>query len=212
MKQIKFGTYKSFDDLNLVLTSKTIGSPEPKIYTVEVEGADGVLDYTEYFGETKYKNVSLNFDFATIVAMDQFLTQFSTIKNALHGKKLQIVLDDDPDFYYVGRITVSDFTNEKSIGNISITCDCDPYKYKKNVTTVAQAVSGSATITLSNLKKRVVPTITTDATFTFEFGGRTSTQSAGTFRIPTLELVEGNNTVAVTGTGNVSFSYQEGGM
>lgn len=213
MKQITFGEYKSYDDLHLILKSKTIGSPSIKTHTVEVEGSDGVLDYTEYFGEAKYNNLTLSFEFSTIVVQSQFLTLFSAIKDALHGQKVHIVLDDDPNFYYIGRISVSDFSNDKSIGNISITCDCDPYKYKSAATTVAQAVSGSATITLSNMRKRVVPTITTDASFTFEFGSSsTVTHSAGTFMIPTLELIEGNNTVTVTGTGNVSFTYQEGGL
>lgn len=212
MKQITFGEYRSYDDLSLVLTAKTIGSPEIKTYTVEVEGADGVLDYTEYFGEPKYSNLTHIFEFSTVVVPSQFMELYSAIKDALHGKKMHIVLDDDPDFYYIGRISVSEFTNEKSIGIISIECDCEPYKYKSDVTTVTKAVSGSMEITLSNMRKRVVPTITTDASFTFAFGGRTVTHSAGTFMIPTLELVEGNNTVTVTGTGNVSFTYQEGGL
>lgn len=212
MKQIIFGQYKSYDDLHLILTSKTIGSPTIKTHTVEVEGADGVLDYTEYFGEPKYSNLTHSFEFSTVVPQAQFLTLFSAIKDALHGQKVHIVLPDDPDFFYIGRISVSEFTNDKTIGNISITCDCDPYKYKTAATTVSKAVSGSATITLPNMRKRVVPTITSDASFTFTWGSKSVTHSAGTFMIPTLELVEGNNTVTVTGTGNVSFTYQEGGL
>ena len=112
----------------------------------------------------------------------------------------------------MGRLAISDFTNEKGVGSIQIDCDCEPYKYKMQETTVTQAVSGSATITLSNMRKRTVPTITTDATMTFAFGGRSIQHNAGTFIIPTFELIEGNNTVTVTGTGNVSFTYQEGGL
>lgn len=212
MKQITFGNYKSYDDLHLVLTSKTIGSPSVKTSVVDIQGSDGVLDYTDYFGEAKFNNMTHTFEFATIVPSRQFMMLFSAIKDAIHGKKMHIVLDDDPDYYYVGRISVSDFTNEKNIGSVSISCDCEPYKYKKNATVVTQAVSGSATITLQNMRKRTVPTITSNASMSFSFGGRTTTHSAGTFIIPTLELVEGNNTVTVTGTGNVSFTYQEGGF
>ena len=208
MNQIKFGTYKSYDNLNLICTKKTIGSPAVKTAIVEIEGGDGVLDYTEYFGDVKYNNRQLNFEFESIVPQSQFPELYSAILDALHGKKVQIVLDEDPDFYYVGRLEVSDFANERGIGSIKI--DCEPYKYKKNKTVVSQAVSGSTTITLPNLRKRVVPTITSDATMTFVFGKKTIQHSAGTFIIPTLELVEGTNTVTVTGTGNVTFTYQEG--
>ena len=45
---------------------------------------------------------------------------------------------------------------------------------------------------------------------TFSFGGITKAVNAGTFSIPELELKQGNNSVNVTGTGNVTFKYQEG--
>lgn len=212
MNEVTFGTYRSYTDLHLIRTAKNIGSPSIKKATVKIEGADGELDYTEYFGDVKYDNVKLKFDFETIVPQSQFLPLFSTVKNALHGRKMKISLDDDPGYYYVGRIEVSEFTNKKNIGSIKITCDCEPYKYKNEMTVVSQAVSGSSTITLSNSRKRVVPQITADSAFTFAFGGITSQQSAGTFTIPELELTEGENTVTVTGTGNVTFSYREGGL
>lgn len=212
MNQIKFGTYKSYDNLYLICTKKTIGSPTAKTSTVNIEGGDGVLDYTEYFGDVKYNNRQLYFEFETIVPQSQFPTLYSSILNALNGQKVQIVLDEDPDFYYVGRLAVSDFTNDRGIGSITIDCDCEPYKYKKNATVVSRSVSGSSAITLANMRKRAVPTITSNASMTYAFGGRSIQHSAGTFVIPTLELVEGNNTVTVTGTGNVSFTYQEGGL
>ena len=212
MNQIKFATYKSYDDLYLICTKKTIGSPTAKIATVDVDGGDGVLDYTEYFGETKFNNRQLYFEFETIVPQSQFPTLYSNILNALNGQKVKIVLDEDPNFYYMGRLAVSDFENSRGVGSITIDCDCEPYKYKKNKTTVTQAVSGSKTITLSNLRKRAVPTITTDATMTFVFGNYSVQHNAGTFTIPALELVAGDNTVTVTGTGNVTFKYQEGGL
>ena len=120
------------------------------------------------------------------------------------------MLDEDSDFYYVGRLSVSDFTNNRGIGSIKVDCDCDPYKYKKNATTVSNAVCCSLEFNLPNLRIRDVPTITSSSTMTIAFGNRTIQHNAGIFIIPTLELVKGNNTVTVTGTGNVSFTYQEG--
>ena len=144
MNQIKFGTYKSYDNLNLICTKKTIGSPAVKTAIVEIEGGDGVLDYTEYFGDVKYNNRQLNFEFESIVPQSQFPELYSAILDALHGKKVQIVLDEDPDFYYVGRLEVSDFANERGIGSIKIDCDCEPYKYKKNKTIVLMPIAPEA--------------------------------------------------------------------
>ncbi len=212
MKGITFGNYHSYTDLKLLLTSKEIGSPAVKENKIDIPGGDGSIDLTDFFGEPKYEDVQHKFEFTTIEPQSDFLTQYSTIKNALHGKKVRIILDDDPTFFYLGRCHVSSFTSEKGIGTISVECECEPYKYKLNKTVVTQAVDGTKVITLTNSRKRAVPSITTTTAMTIAFGNGTWTPSAGTFTIPELELVEGVNTVTVTGTGNIAFEWQEGGL
>ena len=212
MKGITFGTTHTFNDLGLILGKKEIGTPAVKKNEVDIPGADGVLDMTEYHGEPKYDNVKHKFEFSALVSPGESLSLFSRVKNALHGKKYRIILDDDPAFYYVGRCHVSSYTDEKGIGKLSIECDCEPYKYKLNKTTVTRAIDGTQAITLTNGRKRAVPTITTTGSMTIIFGGGTWTNSAGTYTIPELELVEGANTVEVTGTGNITFTWQEGDL
>ena len=215
MKGITFGNLHSFNDLRLILTSKEIGSPEIKVRKIEIEGADSAIDYTDFFGEPKYSDVTHKFNFSTIVHQAEFLSLFSTVKNALHGKKMRIILDDDPLFYYVGRLNVSSFTNEKNIGNISVEADCEPYKYKLAKTVVSKTVNGTATVVLVNGRKRAVPevNITTAGTIRIEFQGVNIWDlGSGSFTLPELELVEGDNTVSLTGTGTVVFTWQEGDL
>lgn len=100
MKGITFGTLHSYDDLNLILSKKEMGSPKVKTKKIDIEGADSALDFIDFFGEPKYEDVTHKFQFSTIVPQSEFLILFSTIKNAIHGKKMRIVLDDDPLFYY----------------------------------------------------------------------------------------------------------------
>lgn len=208
MKGIRFGDMHSYDDLKLILSSKEMGSPAVKSKKLDIEGSDSALDLTDFFGEPKYEDVTHKFQFSTIVPYSEFMTLFSTIKNAIHGKKMRIILDDDPLFYWMGRCYVSGFTNERSIGQVQVECDCEPYKYKLEKTVVTQAVSGTQVISLTNGRKRAVPTITTTAAMTIAFGGGTWTNSAGTYTIPELELVQGENTVTVTGTGTITFTWQ----
>ena len=213
MKGVTFGSYHSFNSWGLILQSKEIKAPEPKINQIDIEGGDGVLDLTDYFGDVKYKNRSLSFQFAKPgIEQASFLALFSQVQNLLHGKKMQIILDDDSANYYAGRVTINEWKSDKNLGTIAIEVDAEPYKYKLNETVVSMPISGSSTITLTNSRKRVVPSITTDAEFTIAFGDYSGVFSAGTFMIPELELEEGNNTVTVTGTGNISFRYQEGGL
>ena len=54
-KGVTFAEYHSFRDFSLVLSKKTIETPAVKTSSVEIEGMDGILDLTDYFGEPKYK-------------------------------------------------------------------------------------------------------------------------------------------------------------
>lgn len=179
---------------------------------MEIEGADGSIDYTDFFGGPKYGDVTHKFTFSTIVPRNDLLTQYTTIKNALHGKKLRIVLDDDPGFFYVGRCYLSSFTSEKGIGQISIECECEPYKYKLAETVVSRAVDGVQVISLTNARKRAVPLVTIATATSLNIVFQTYNVwdlGSGSYTLPELELVEGVNDVTVTGVGNITFTWQE---
>lgn len=55
--------------------------------------------------------------------------RFSAIMNAIQGKKIKAVLDDDPDFYYEGRFYVSDWDSSgDTYSTITISYIVNPYK------------------------------------------------------------------------------------
>ena len=150
-----------------------------------------------------------------MLMMPMFLSLFSSVKNALHGKKMRIILDDDPLFYYMGRLHVSNLTVDKAVGKLSIEVECEPYKYKLEKTVVRQAVNGSVDVNLTNLRKRAVPevSIETDGAIQIVFQvGNVWDLGSGSYTLPELELSEGDNIVTVTGTGTVTFTYQEAGL
>ena len=171
MKGVNFGDFHSYRDFSLILSQKTIGAPSPKTETIDVPGGDGVLDLTEFFGEVKYNNRNLSFEFTSIIPQAFFMSQFSQIQDALHGQKMQIVLDDDPEWYYTGRIGVSEWKADKNIGELTIDCDCDPYKTKLSETVVTEVVNGPKTVILTNSRKIVVPTISITGEVDLTFGG-----------------------------------------
>ena len=213
MNGIQFGELHSYDDLSLILNSKTIEAPSTKTDTLEVDGMDGVLDFTEFFGSIKYKNRKLTFEFSTIVSRSEFLSLFTTIQNSLHGKRMKIILDDDPNYYYMGRLSCNSWKANKRIGTITIEADCDPYKYKLNETVISRTIGSSAvTIGCENLKRNVVPTFVLSAEMQITFNETTYTLSAGTFQVPEIEFVEGTNTLTVSGAGNIQIKYQEASL
>lgn len=142
MKGIIFGSLHSYRDLRLILESKEMGAPTVKVNKIDIPGADSALDLTDYFGKPTYEDVKHKFTFTSIEPQETFLSQFSQIKNAIHGKKVRIILDDDPSFFYMGRCFVSSFTNANGIGTVSVECECEPYKYKVDKTVHAVNLSG----------------------------------------------------------------------
>lgn len=214
MKGIRFGNYHSYDDLHLILNSKEIGAPQIKTQKINIDGADSALDLTEFFGDVKYEDVTHRFNFSTIVPQSDFLSLYSTIKNALHGRKMRIVLDDDPLFYYFGRLSVSKFTNEKNIGIISIEADCEPYKYKLDKTVVELYVNGDFTAQVPNSRKRIVPEVKVEATGSIRivYQGNIWDLGIGSYTLPELELAEGDNEITLAGVGTVTLTYQEAAL
>lgn len=213
MKGIMFGNYHSWNDFQLILATKTIGTPSPKTAVIDIPGGDGVLDLTEFFGETKYSNRNLSFEFSSMTTPSNFMTLFSAVQNALHGKRMVIMLDDDPGWYYIGRVSVSEWKTDKNIGKLVVDCDCEPYKYQISPTVINRSVSGTSTINLPNSRKRLVPEVkvTSGSGLTVTFGsGSAWTLASGSYLLPELELTEGDNLVTVTGTGTITFTYTQG--
>lgn len=172
MKGVMFGGLHSFRDLNLILTGKEIGSPPVKTAFVDIPGGDGVIDLTDYFGAVKYGNRKLSFEFSTIVPQQQFMEQFAAVQNALHGQKMQISLDADPEWYYTGRVSVSPWKSEKNIGKITIDCDCEPYKYRNSAKVVH--LCGRNLINLdAGVSTSSVAWVKTETGYTFTRGAET---------------------------------------
>lgn len=212
MKGVKFDNLHTYNDFSLILSAKKIGVPQPKTELLEVPGADEPIDFTEFFGDVKFDNRKLEFEFTTLVPQSKFMTLFSRIQNALNGKRMKIVLDEDPDFYYSGRVSVKEWLADKSIGKITIECDCDPYKLKKDKTIVSNIVSVEKAVILSNLRKHVVPIFKSSAEIRIEFKGNSYSMSAGEARFPAIVLKEGETELKLKGNSTVTIEYQEGGL
>ena len=211
MKGVKFGGLHSFYEWGLILSEKEIKAPQPKTIEFEIEGSDGVLDYTEFFGGVKYENRQLTFKFykANIVP-DGFLALFSLVQNTIHGKKMQVILDDDPAYFYYGRVTVDEWKANKRLGEITITVDAEPYKRAVSETVATKTVTSNANIVLVNDQMPVVPTIKTTAQFLIDFGSFNAVYPAGTFQIPEVELGAGSNDIYVEGNGTITFTWRKG--
>lgn len=212
---IFFGETHSYFDLNLILSAVDIPPAKPKTTFVDVPGADGSVDLTEAHGEVKYSDRECSFIFTMLPTDSSTWEEKKTeVSNLLNGRAFKITLDKDDEYYYNGRCEVKDFDVDKKIRQIVVAAKVKPYKFKQDVTVAKVALTETPkTVVLMNSRKTVSPSIecTNDDTV-IVFGDATFNLSAGTHKVLDIQLKEGNNTLTVSGTGSVTFTYQEGDL
>lgn len=212
-KGVTFGEIHTFYDLNLILSESVIPVAEPKTTYIDIPGADGSLDLTESNGEVKYEDRKLKFTFTIIPdASITFEEKRTEVINLLNGRVFKVTLDRDEDFYYYGRCTIDDYKVDKNLHKIVVVVKANPYKFKQNVTRKEFTLTAApTTIKFVNSRKSVVPSITcTNDNTVVVFGDGTFNLSAGKHKVLDILFTEGNNLVTVSGTGTVTFEYQEG--
>lgn len=210
---VRFGNIHSYRDLGLVLTSKEVSAPSPKTYYVDIDGADGQLDFTDAFGTVKYEEREISLKFSWLTPSTDYLKKWSEIQNLLHGMKFRITFDSDPDFYYIGRCDLNKWTLDKVIGSFTVKVSAEPYKYHREVTVITEEIQGSKTFVLKNDRKQVMPIFHASARMTIAMNGDAVTIEAGQSGYnSSLILSAGNTFVTVEGTGTLTITYQEGSL
>ena len=211
MSDIRFGTKWVHADYGLIVAPYAISMPEPQTNFVDIPGRDGALDLSEAFGTVRYADRIIPL---TMYARAPFDTLISSFAADVHGRRMNLIFDRDPTYYYDARVTVEDVEHHAGYCELSLECRARPYKMEHFETTITVLPTGSATVTLTNTRMPVVPTITVSAemTLTFTLSGTNYSVnlSAGTHVIPSLVLLEGDTAIEITGTGRITFTYRKG--
>ena len=214
LNDVIFNNEKSaYYDWNIVLTKAEIPLPVPKTFTVDIKGADGVLDLSEVLtGDIPYNNRVIKLTFEMMDDTDYY-NLITEIGNNLHGKVITVTLTNDEDYYYIGRATINQWECVKRKGIIVITVDCEPYKYAVIETVRTVSVTDKAkTVTLINNRKRVCPILNVTGTITLTIDGVDYELSEGKQQLINFKLVEGRNVVKVSGNGTITITYRQGAL
>ena len=213
MSDIRFGTKWAHADYGQIVAPYAIPVPEPQTNFVEIPGRDGALDLSEAFGTVRYADRIIPL---TLYARAPFDTLISAFAADVHGRRMNVIFDRDPTFYYDARVTLEDVERHAGYCELSLKCRAKPYKLEHFETAITVLPTGSTTVTLTNTRMPVVPTITVSAgmTLTFTLLGKdyTVNLSAGTHIIPSLVLMEGDTEIEITGTGRITFTYRKGAL
>lgn len=213
LRGVKFGDYHTATEWELILNKKSITPPKPKTVYVSVNGRDGDLDLSEALtGEIKYENRTASFSFlltnGSNLDRENIITEILAV---IHGRKLQIIDDDYPDHYLVGRCTVTGSSNNKSYGSIDIQCNCDPWRYSINDVIRSKTVSGTPLelLCVNSGVKTVIPELKVTGDITLQFGTTNVSLSDGSYKLANLLLKTGTTKLIVGGSGSLTVTYKE---
>jgi len=132
---ITIGEKNTYDDWHLVTPSRpVINPPKVKSNYIEIPGRDGVIDLTDaLIGRATYSNRSGSWEFIVLNEYgpgQDWATLYTEIMEYLHGQNYKVVLsDDDPGFYYYGRLDVNQWRSNPTWSRIVIDYNLGPYKY-----------------------------------------------------------------------------------
>jgi len=220
--QIKIGDFWSYDEWGLLLNSGwSLNPASVKSVYVDIPAGDGALDMTEALaGEPRYNNRQLNFSLVFKQPEAELEDLRMAVENYCNGQKMKIVLPHDQDHYLIGRISTGQFVRQKGTAELSFTVDCEPWRYKTNITHVDVVLNGGGTYTgsLSNERRRVIPEITTTDNIDIKINNVTISVAEGTYKFTDLILNEGDNGFTVTSTNagtpsvTVDIKYQEANL
>ena len=129
---VNFDNINTWEDWHLIPMSRpVINPPTKKTIFVDIPGANGHLDLSEVVsGGPVYNNRTGSIEFMVQNGFKPWSEMFSTVMNALHGRYMTVVLDDDPEWSYRGLISVSKWNTGDHYSTITIDYDLEPYKYK----------------------------------------------------------------------------------
>lgn len=129
-KEGQFMGTNTWDDWHLIPGSRpTMAMPGVVTKFIEVPGRDGTIDLSEFLVKRPvYGDRSGSFQFYVDNDHEYWIAIYEKIASFLHGKKLKFVLEDDPNWFYEGRITMSGWASEKDYSQVTLNYQVGPYK------------------------------------------------------------------------------------
>lgn len=185
----------------ILLDGYTLSPPEPKTYTVDIPGGDGVIDLTSALtGDVAYSNRSQSFTFM-VVDPDSFERVKTDVSNFLHGKSFDYQMTMDPGYTYHGRFSVAEYSHAVYaypglVGAFTVEVDADPYKLKGHMTYQLNATGGKM-FRLESGRKPVHPVIECTQPCRVRWKDVVTVVPVGTYRLNDVLFTQGFNEIYI---------------
>ncbi len=218
-------------DWGLKLVSVYIPMPEPKTQLVDIPGGDGKIDLTEINGRPAYhdrEGIELTFDLMD-ESYREWLLRYSEFAREIHGRKVKMVLDDEPDHYYMVRLNLDSQKTNPVFSEVVLSGTAEPFKYdllstgepwlwdpfnfRTGVirTIEEQAITANnKTITIrgAGIDNPPVFIVTQASNLKLTHEGRTYILKTGRNRFPAVRVGEQDVTLTFSGSGRLTVEYR----
>ncbi len=229
IKKVKTGQVKHSSDWGLILENPMPQeTPNLKTYQIDVPGAHGTLDLSEGLWGLRFENRRLPFCLGGVREDRRWPSVYSVFLNEYHGQNVEITLDMDPNWYYVGRLYVKgSLERTAQIGKLECELQAEPFKYERQsslepwkwdpfsfVNGVIRnygniEVDGSREFAVIGNEHNVTPEILLlSGTVSVSFRGLTYRLESGRNRFYDFELEPGKNLFTFTGSGCVAIDFR----
>lgn len=218
MNGVKFNELHSYNDLGFYLKSYTIGEAPLVEQRVSVPAMNGTLDYADFFGFPVFGDRQLKISLKIIGTYEKQAEKYANLQNLIHGRKMNIIFDDDDGWAYDGRIKVGELTHHTNggAGYVDIIATCYPYKKRLEDTLIeAPLTTNFVRIEIKNDSQEVVPEFVSTVKTTILWNNETYSFGSGSAFFPQIVLPAGDSVLqakAESGTGNLQIKFRGGSL
>ena len=223
-------SYNSYTDFGFLIKSVQISEAPIQDESLKVPGTSKILDFSETLsGKVNYDRRTITIELNKR-ADKEYLLEYSDIQNFLHGQLMKIVISNDPNYYWLGKVKIGNKEFFQKVDDLTIICDVDPYKYDIAASdeewlwddfsfdygiineTNELEVEDELEVSIIGGKMTVCPIITCSDNMELQFKEQTFQLLEGTQEVLDVEIIEGENTLKFIGNGTVTISYRGGSL
>lgn len=130
---VTIGHYHSWKHWHLIPVSRpVINPPTERTNLVTVAGMDGSWDLSQAVAQRPvYNDREGTLEFYVENDYWDWNTAYTTIQNALGGKRHMVILDDDRSHFYYGAVWVDKWKSDKGHSTIALKYRLNPYKKER---------------------------------------------------------------------------------
>ena len=113
------------DALGLIQNSVNVQPAPVRTRLIEIPHRNGSLDVTEFLGNVEKGDRLIEWEF-TVRPKLNFAQARKNCETVFHGRRFYIVLDEEPNFAYYGRVTLTEYQRDKALYIIRMQAVCEP--------------------------------------------------------------------------------------